>query len=51
MRWMIIGAASGAKVCVSSGQQNHQPRISSDHSNRCSSFDSHSHIYVKFVNP
>ena len=47
----IFGAASGANVCVRSGQQNHQLRINSDHSSRCLSFDSHSQIHVKLVNP
>ena len=47
----IFGAASGANVCVSSGQQNHHDRIRSDHSNKCRSLLSHSQIHAKLLNP
>lgn len=51
VRWMVISGASPAKVWVSKGQQNHQLRISKDHSKRWESREIHSQIQVKLVKP
>lgn len=55
VRWMAIGCMPDANravnVCDINGQQNHQTRISIDHSARWRSRLSHNHSYEKFVNP
>ena len=47
----ICAPSAGENVAASCGQTNHHRRMRKDHEKRCASFDSHSQIHVKLVNP